>query len=83
MDMTAEKIVTEALGLSPQARAFVAECLIKSFQKSLRIAGMNPIRFHPVAESEMIDAAAWYEAKQVGLGRRYLSSVRMRSTESS
>jgi hypothetical protein len=83
MDMTAEKIVTEALGLSPQARAFVAERLIKSFQKSLRIAGMNPIRFHPVAESEMIDAAAWYEAKQVGLSWRYLSSVRMRSTESS
>ena len=36
---------------------------------------MNPIRFHPEAESEMIDAAAWYEAKQVGLGRRYLTSL--------
>ena len=30
MNMTAEKIVTEALGLSPQARAFVAERLIES-----------------------------------------------------
>jgi hypothetical protein len=30
MSMTAEKIVTEALGLSPQARAFVAERLIES-----------------------------------------------------
>jgi hypothetical protein len=30
MNMTAEKIVTEALGLSPQAQAFVAECLIES-----------------------------------------------------
>ncbi len=30
MKMTAEKIVAEALGLSPQARAFVAERLIES-----------------------------------------------------
>jgi putative addiction module component (TIGR02574 family) len=30
MSMTADKIVTEALGLSPQARAFVAERLIES-----------------------------------------------------
>ncbi len=30
MSMTAEKIVLEALGLSPQARAFVAERLIES-----------------------------------------------------
>ena len=30
MDTTAERIVTEALRLSPQARAFVAERLIES-----------------------------------------------------
>ena len=30
MSTSAEKIVTEALGLSPQARAFVAERLIES-----------------------------------------------------
>ena len=30
MSMTAEKIVTEALSLSPHARAFVAERLIES-----------------------------------------------------
>ena len=30
MSMTAEKIVSEALGLAPQARAFVAERLIES-----------------------------------------------------
>ena len=30
MTMTADKIVTEALSLSPQARAFVAEQLIES-----------------------------------------------------
>ena len=30
MSMTADKIVTETLGLSPQARAFVAERLIES-----------------------------------------------------
>ena len=28
--MSAAKIVTEALSLSPQARAFVAECLLES-----------------------------------------------------
>lgn len=30
MTMTAEKVVTEALALTPQARAFVAEQLIES-----------------------------------------------------
>jgi len=30
MNMTAEKVVTEALSLSPHARAFVAERLIES-----------------------------------------------------
>ncbi len=30
MSMTADKIVSEALGLSPQTRAFVAERLIES-----------------------------------------------------
>lgn len=30
MSMTADKIVTEALGLAPQVRAFVAERLIES-----------------------------------------------------
>lgn len=30
MSMSAAKIVTEALSLSPQARAFVAECLLES-----------------------------------------------------
>lgn len=30
MTMTAEKIVTEALALTPQARAFMIECLIES-----------------------------------------------------
>jgi putative addiction module component (TIGR02574 family) len=34
MSMTAEKIVSEALALSPQARAFVAEQLIESLDAS-------------------------------------------------
>ena len=34
MSMTAEKIVSEALDLSPQARAFVAERLIESLDLS-------------------------------------------------
>jgi len=34
MSITAEKIVTEAMSLSPHARAFVAECLIESLDAS-------------------------------------------------
>lgn len=36
---------------------------------------MKPVRFHPEAESEMIDAATWYESRQEGLGKRFLTSV--------
>jgi len=36
---------------------------------------MKPIRFHPQAEAEMIDAGAWYEAQQTGLGKRFLTAV--------
>lgn len=36
---------------------------------------MKPIRFHPDAEAEMIEAAAYYESQQQDLGRRFLASV--------
>jgi plasmid stabilization system protein ParE len=36
---------------------------------------MKAVRFHPDAESEMIEAAAYYEAQQPDLGRRFLASV--------
>ena len=36
---------------------------------------MKPIRFHPEAESEMIEAAVWYESQQTDLGKRFLTSV--------
>ena len=36
---------------------------------------MKPVRFHPEAETEMIDAAAWYEMQQPDLGKRFLSCV--------
>ena len=36
---------------------------------------MKPTYFHPDAESEMIDAAAWYETQQTGLGKRFLTSA--------
>jgi len=36
---------------------------------------MKPIRFHPEAEAEMMEAAAYYEAQQPQLGRRFLVSV--------
>lgn len=36
---------------------------------------MKAVRFHPDAESEMIETAAYYEAQQPDLGRRFLASV--------
>jgi toxin ParE1/3/4 len=36
---------------------------------------MKPAFFHPAAELEMIDAAAWYETQQTNLGKRFLTSV--------
>ena len=36
---------------------------------------MIAIRFHPTAESEMVEAAAWYDVRRAGLGSRFLSSI--------
>ena len=36
---------------------------------------MKPIRFHPEAEAEMIDAEQWYERQQANLGKRFLSTI--------
>ena len=36
---------------------------------------MNPFRFHPEAELEMNQAAAWYESQEANLGKRFLTSV--------
>ncbi len=36
---------------------------------------MKPFRYHPEAEAEMIDAAAWYEAQQPDPGKRFPASV--------
>jgi plasmid stabilization system protein ParE len=36
---------------------------------------MKPLAFHPEAESEMNDAASWYEDQQPGLGKRLLASI--------
>ncbi|MCP4642512.1 MAG: type II toxin-antitoxin system RelE/ParE family toxin [bacterium] len=36
---------------------------------------MRPAKFHPDAEAEMNDAASWYESRQPGLGKRFLTSV--------
>ena len=41
IDTKAHRIVTEALGLSPQARAFVAEKLIESLDAT-SAAGLSP-----------------------------------------
>jgi len=36
---------------------------------------MKVVRFHSDAESEMVAAAAYYEAQQPDLGRRFLTAV--------
>jgi toxin ParE1/3/4 len=36
---------------------------------------MKPVKFHPEAESEMIQAAVWYEEQQADLGKRFLTSI--------
>ncbi len=36
---------------------------------------MKAVRFHPEAESEMVEAAAYYETQQSDLGRRFLASA--------
>lgn len=36
---------------------------------------MKTVKFHPDAEDEMIEAAAYYETQQSQLGRRFLASV--------
>ena len=36
---------------------------------------MKAVGFHPDAESEMIQAAAYYETQQPELGQRFLASV--------
>jgi len=33
------------------------------------------VRFHPEAETEMIEAAVYYEDRQADLGKRFLASV--------
>jgi hypothetical protein len=33
------------------------------------------LQFHPGAAAEHLDQVAWYEARQAGLGARYLAAV--------
>lgn len=36
---------------------------------------MKIVRFHPVADSELLAAAQYYEGQQAGLGKHFLMSV--------
>ena len=36
---------------------------------------MKTVRFYPDAETEMVEAAAYYETQQENLGKRFLTSV--------
>jgi toxin ParE1/3/4 len=34
-----------------------------------------PVRFHPLAEDDLVEAWSWYEAQQNGLGDRLITAV--------
>jgi plasmid stabilization system protein ParE len=35
-----------------------------------------PVRFHPLAAGDVVEAWSWYEARQSGLGDRFVAAVR-------
>jgi plasmid stabilization system protein ParE len=39
------------------------------------------LRFNPLAEAELQDAASWYEERVGGLGARFIAAVRHRTGE--
>jgi len=39
------------------------------------------LRFNPMAEAELQDAAAWYEERSPGLGLRFVLAIRKKSDE--
>jgi plasmid stabilization system protein ParE len=36
----------------------------------------RPVRFHPLASAEVVDAQLWYEQRVAGLGDRFVLAVR-------
>ena len=36
---------------------------------------MKPIKFHPAAETEMIESVKFYESQQIDLGKRFLEAI--------
>ena len=39
------------------------------------------LRFNPLAEAELQDAASWYEDRKAGLGARFIAAIRHRAGE--
>jgi len=39
------------------------------------------LRFNPLAEAELQDAASWYDERVGGLGARFLAAIRHRASE--
>jgi plasmid stabilization system protein ParE len=39
------------------------------------------LRFNPLAEAELQDAASWYEERLAGLGARFIAAIRHRVSE--
>jgi plasmid stabilization system protein ParE len=41
----------------------------------------RPFRFHPAAEAELEEAAAWYEERRAGLGADFIAATRAKVDE--
>jgi len=39
------------------------------------------LRFNPLAEAELQDAASWYDERVAGLGGRFITAIRHRAAE--
>jgi hypothetical protein len=39
------------------------------------------LRFNPLAEAELQDAASWYDERIAGLGARFIAAIRLRASE--
>jgi plasmid stabilization system protein ParE len=45
------------------------------------LAASRRLRFNPLAEAELQDAASWYDERVAGLGGRFIAAFRHRTSE--
>src|SRR5882672_11347212 len=54
---------------------------MSSIASSSACVASRRLRFNPMAEAELQDAAAWYDERSSGLGLRFVLAVRRKSDE--